>query len=96
MKTEEYYVSHQDRIIRVDRCMGNTLELINNNTEFRTLGCCSGHGKYHPTIIVVDKRGYVQEWFTGVNVFRKICFYKRDDDGQFYIPEVEIFWKERC
>lgn len=70
---------------RIDPCMRKLItELQAKN--IKTLGCCCGHGKYKPTI-VIDRDGEHVEMFSGVVIPRKKRFYKRDSDGVYYIPE---------
>lgn len=56
--------------------------------------CCCGHGKYQPSLIVIDTR--VAEFCnTPYDIFSgfqfkhgKKRFYKQDKRGYFYIPEL--------
>jgi hypothetical protein len=59
-----------------------------------TLACCCGHGIYKKTIVArfPDKEPY--EFFTKIKIPRKKKFYKRDSNGVFYIPEVEVVINE--
>jgi len=76
---------------RIDACMNPLVQWINEQGQYRTLASCCGHGKYRPTIVVLNQeRGYVLEWFTGI-LLNRYCkngrvnrrFYARDDQG-FY------------
>lgn len=72
---------------KMDKCMNNIIAFINNHTEYDTYGCCCGHGKYPMTIIVgIDEIRY--EIVSGIFIHRKTRFYKKDEEGYYYIPEV--------
>jgi hypothetical protein len=58
------------------------------NWNVETVGACCGHGRYPATILIRSKRGVVFDLFSGVVVPRKRNFYKKDDNGYFYIPEM--------
>lgn len=61
------------------------------------VACCCGHGKYPKTIVLKYGGGndhsmrelptYI-EHFSQVEILRKRKFYKRDEEGYYYIPEV--------
>ena len=75
---------------RIDPCMKLLIKSL-NDSGCKTLSCCCGHGRY-PASIIVD--AYVTsslaklEIFSGIFIFRKKRFYKRDKQGYYYIPEV--------
>jgi len=73
------------RIIRVDRLMANIIRAV-NHSPFKTLGCCSGHGRYPMTIVVQDALG-ISELVSGKTIPRKRRFYVKDKEGFYYIPE---------
>lgn len=54
-----------------------------------TVACCCGHDKYSMTIVVKDVFGNVWEMFSSKMIHRKRRFYKKDEQGIYYIPEVE-------
>ena len=80
------------RTFRVDGCMFEKLLEINEHTT--TLGCCCGHGRY-PETIVVQAQGRVYEYNTGIVIPRTRRFYRTDEDGYYYIPEVIELMRER-
>lgn len=63
--------------------------LINNKTNYKTLACCCGHGKYPMTIVVTRGYGNPLEYFSQVEIPRERKFYKRDKQGILYIPEIK-------
>jgi hypothetical protein len=73
--------------------MRNLVKFINQCSEYETLACCCGHGKYPPTLILKNltlKHEQPFDVFTYVHMDRKKRFYKRDKEGYYYIPEVII------
>lgn len=73
----------------IDKEIYNLVNFINKNTFFTTLGSCCGHKKYVPSIIVLNPfNNKKYEIFSGIEIPRKKKFYKRDKDGDYYIPEV--------
>jgi len=73
----------------IDKEIIDIVRLINKLTPYKTLGSCCGHGKYPETIIIecpVTKKRY--EVFSGIEIPRKKRFYVRDNEGEYYIPEV--------
>lgn len=44
--------------------------------------------KYPMTIVCKDKNGRVYELFSNVTIKRKKRFYRLDDEGYYFIPEV--------
>lgn len=75
---------------RIDACLREKIRGINQNTPFKTIASCCGHGKYPTTIVVRDKSGKIHEYFSGVPLEKKKRnrYYKRDSEGYYYIPEV--------
>lgn len=72
----------------IDKCMVDEIrDLIAKGST--TLACCCGHGKYRKTVIVEGLTIGAYEYFTDMHIPRKRRFYKRDEGGVFYIPEVE-------
>ena len=60
-----------------DICMESVCWLINNRTNYKTLACCCGHGKYPMTIIC--KWGELNlEKLSYKGIPRNIKFYKKD------------------
>ena len=80
---------------RIDPCMKSLVWWINEQGQYRTLGCCCGHGKYPPSIIVVEKETkLVSDWFSILALPRfykngrvNRRFYVRDDQGIYHLNE---------
>lgn len=73
---------------KIDTCMKKIVALINDATNYKTLGCCCGHGFYPMTVVVDDQRGRIFEYFSEVDIPRKKRFYVKDKGGFYFIPEV--------
>jgi hypothetical protein len=61
-----------------------------------TLACCCGHGRY-PMSIVIRRYGVIEELISGKHIPRAKKFYKKDDEGYYYIPETiddKSLWEE--
>lgn len=71
----------------IDECMQGLITYLKRDTLIVTLGCCCGHGKYPMTIVVENKMGLVYELISSKVITRKRNFYKKDEDGYYYIPE---------
>lgn len=70
---------------RIDPCMLKIIEFFAYH-GIKTIACCCGHGKYPPTIVV--RHFYCgKEVFSGKEIDRRRCFYKKDSEGHYYIPE---------
>ena len=80
------------RKVRVDAVLASLVEWINKCTNMETLGCCCGHGKYPPTIVVRYPKDEIFDFLSGVVIPRTRNFYYRDEQGIFYIPEVIEQW----
>lgn len=80
-------ISIQGRNIRVDGCMAEKIVRL-NELGVVTLGCCCGHGRYPTTIIVKSSSGTIYDSCSAVIVPRTRNFYKTDDDGFYYLPEL--------
>ena len=74
---------------RIDKCL---ILIINqlNKSNLKTLASCCGHGKYNSTIVVKDKKGNIFEFYSRISLRSKKRnrYYKKDNDGFYYIPEV--------
>lgn len=81
------------RKIRIDEGILDMVQLLNNNNSgLITLASCSGHLIHKPSIIVRhknDPEGRVFDYFTRIEVPRKRRFYRKDEHGLYYIPELE-------
>lgn len=77
---------------RIDECMKTFIENLEGilHPSFKIVACCCGHRKYPTTIIVKcwsSKK--IIEIVKGIVIPRKRKFYKRDNQGYYYIPEVQ-------
>lgn len=78
----------------MDKCMKQLVKFINQETRFQTMMCCCGHGKYPPSLIVIDSRvaqfcNTPQDIFSGFQFKHgRRKFYKKDKQGYYYIPEL--------
>ncbi len=87
--TEIPYGNQANQFAKVDDCVAKeTIKL--NKKGIPTLSSCCGHGIYKKTIVVLhkDKKTRV-EYFSKKVIPRIRRFYKKDDEGYYYIPEVE-------
>ena len=66
------------------------VDAVNEYTEYETLSSCCGHNRYPMTIVVRDRNGKVFDLISGKDVPRKRNFYKQDQEGFYYIPEVSV------
>ena len=76
------------KYIRVDACLRNLIEFLNNVCGVETLACCCGHGEYNMSIIVKSEDGLIFDLISNKIINRKKRFYKKDAEGFFFIPEV--------
>ena len=74
------------RSAKVDACIAPLVALLNLH-GFKTVGCCCGHGTYKPTILY-EHKGKIHEYFSGKVILRKRRFYRSDETGYYYVPEV--------
>ena len=79
------YVQYKARSTKNDRDMVHLLNTI-NQTHLKTLGCCSGHGKYPMTIVIKYVDG-ILELIIGKIISRKIRFYFKDKEEYYFIQE---------
>jgi hypothetical protein len=83
---------------RIDPCILNNVSEL-QSFSLHTIASCCGHVKYKPTIIIQDGSGNIYEFFSEIVISQKPRkskrYYKRDNEGYFYIPEVEAMRKER-
>ena len=70
----------------IDKCMNERIKIMRDR-GINTLGCCCGHNKYPMTIIVKSKEEIIVEYFSNKIIPRIRRFYKRDDEGYYYVPE---------
>jgi len=79
---------------RIDPCMRKIVKFINDETSYNTKMCCCGHGKYPPSLIVVNTK--IAAFYSNpLEIFSNHSFkhgqkrfYKRDKKGVYFIPEV--------
>jgi len=74
----------------IDKCLRTLIKFLQEN-GCKTVGCCCGHGKYPTTIIIEYKINHVSifmELFTQTKIPRIRRFYKKDNEGYYYIPEI--------
>ena len=77
---------------RIDNCLKKFIKRINKFSEFKTLASCCGHDIYNATIVMKDKKGDIFELFSRkkLEVKKRNRYYKKDNDGNYYIPEIYI------
>lgn len=74
----------------IDECMRDEIEDMNKYSVMTILACCCGHGKYNKTIVIrslIPGDDRVFEIFSKKFIPRKKKFYKKDEEGYYYIPE---------
>lgn len=76
-----------DEILRVDENIAFMIYYLNSK-GIKTLACCSGHGRYRPTVII-EERGEIKELISGINIPRQRRFYMKDKKGFYYLPEID-------
>ena len=72
---------------KVDACIAPLVSLL-NMYGIETVGACCGHGIYNPSIFI-NHKGKKIDLFSGKIILRKRRFYKTDQKGYYYIPEVK-------
>jgi len=84
---------------RIDPCIIDQIAWINLNSDYETILSCCGHNKYKSSIIIININGSVFEWFSGIELSKyyknghiRHKYYKKDDQGYYYIPEVIEFY----
>lgn len=82
--------------VRIDTCMDHVIDKINITTEFKTLLCCCGHGKYPPTIVVLNPQTnevfeYFSQKFLSQGIRSQKKYYKKDKQGYYYLPELQPY-----
>ena len=81
--------------ISVDACLQATVQSLNDDAV-RTLACCCGHGVYPPTIVCIvngvvfefNSRTALREFYRSGRGRKMFVFYRTDEDGMMYLPEV--------
>lgn len=75
--------------IRMDKCMIHDIDILTTFYDLTTLACCCGHGRYKRTVVCKCNDGRIIEASSGKTLNRKKRFYKKDEGGYYFIPEVE-------
>lgn len=82
--------------------MKNIVVFINKNTQFKKVMSCCGHGKYPPSLIVIDTQ-VAKFCNSPYDIFSdyqfkhgKRRFYKKDKQGYYYIPEMIETKRKKC
>ena|SRR3990167_2733541 len=75
---------------KIDLCLRCIIDLLNRQ-GIKTLASCCGHAKY-PATIIIDVKGFPVDIFTRIRIPRKKRFYRLDEDGFYYIPEIVAFY----
>lgn len=72
----------------IDECMKGIIRFLNMYLVkgYKSVACCCGHGKY-PMTLLIRGNGVVMDMFSGRYIPRKRNFYKKDEEGYYYIPE---------
>lgn len=70
----------------IDSCMAVHINALRRE-GYNTLACCCGHGKY-PETVIVGFRDKAIEIYSMTTIPRTRRFYKKDEDGYYYLPEV--------
>lgn len=77
--------------ISIDSCIAQQVKDLNERFKntLISIGCCCGHGKYPPSIVVKElNTGRHYEFFSGIEITRRRNLYYRDQEGIFHLPEV--------
>jgi hypothetical protein len=80
---------------RIDDCIKKFVEYLTAYLPHEVVACCCGHGKYPMSLIVEiynkksGERTFL-EVFSNKIIPRTKNFYKRDKEGYYYIPELNI------
>jgi len=74
---------------RIDKCMKGFIMRLGLwiQGKYSIIACCCGHNKYPMSIIVKDKYENVFDIVSGELIPRKRKFYKKDEQGYYYVPE---------
>lgn len=77
--------------VRIDKCIMSLITFLQSR-GYDTVSSCCGHQKYPLTVVVKEKwkdNIIYKELFTNTIIPRTRRFYKRDEEGYYYIPEVK-------
>lgn len=84
-----------NKVYMVDKCMVELISFLSRK-GIKTFACCCGHGKYAKTIVSYSRKRGFFDLISGVMIPRIKRFYKKDEEGFYYIPEVEDFYNKIC
>ena len=76
------------RLVRVDPCLRGKIKQLNHEFGCETVACCCGHGVYRETILIKTSSG-IYDHESGMIVPRVRRFYHKDENGFYFVPEVE-------
>lgn len=79
---------------RVDPCLVETIKRLQEYGIAMVASCC-GHGRYPATVLFKDSQGVIRDLRTMIVIPRKKRFYKRDSEGQLFIPEVPLIFPDK-
>ena len=81
---------------QIDKCIRPLVKFL-QKAGWHTVASCCGHGKYPVTVICEEMEGskVFTELFTQTRIPRTRCFYKKDKEGFYFIPEVEKKRREK-
>ncbi len=76
----------------IDPCMKNFIETLNimlKESSLKIVACCCGHKKYPMTIVIKNTlSGKHYDLVSSRSIPREKKFYKKDERGVYFIPEV--------
>lgn len=74
------------------------MDNLSANTSLTILACCCGHGRYPMTIVtnIGLSKNHIIDLVSGKEIPRTRNFYKRDEQGYYYIPEVNQSEEKIC
>ena len=78
---------------RIDPCLRHKIELINESEVWKTLSSCCGHNKYPETIVIMNRTTkkvfeYNTKIFLSKGKRKGNRYYRKDQQGYYYIPEI--------
>ena len=76
---------------RIDKCLRNLIEILQCRGVVTVASCC-GHNKYPMSIVIkqgFENKPYNFEIMSGKVIPRKRNIYNRDEQGYYFIPEMQ-------
>ena len=76
---------------QIDKCIRSLIAFLQER-DYDTIASCCGHGKYPVTVVIKEMHNgkpIFKEAFTGKVLPRIRRFYRKDNMGLYYIPEVK-------